>query len=56
MECIFTGSGGVYIFNSIGKKLGIQRLDNSTSNCALSTDEIILSVSNDMYVLRIKMR
>ena len=30
-----TGPGGVYIFNSEGKKLGLIRLDNSTSNCAL---------------------
>lgn len=51
-----TGPGGIYIFNSSGKKLGMIRLDNSTSNCALSTDEKILYVTNDMYVLRIKMR
>ena len=50
-----TGPGGIYIFNSDGKKLGIIRLDNSTSNCALSTDEKILYVTNDMYVLRIKL-
>lgn len=51
-----TGPGGVYIFNSEGKKLGILRLDNSTSNCALSPDEKILYVTNDMYVLRLKLR
>ena len=51
-----TGPGGVYIFNSDGKKLGIIRLDNSTSNCALSPDEKTLYITNDMYVLRVKMR
>jgi gluconolactonase len=51
-----TGPGGVYIFNSDGKKLGIIRLENSTSNCALSPDEKTLYITNDMYVLRVKMR
>jgi len=51
-----TGPGGVYIFNSEGKKLGLIRLENSSSNCALSPDEKILYLTNDMYVLRIKLR
>jgi gluconolactonase len=51
-----TGPGGVYIFNSEGKKLGMIRLDNATSNCALSPDEKTLYITNDMYVLRLKMR
>jgi len=51
-----TGPGGVYIFNSAGKKLGMIRLDDATSNCALSPDEKILYITNDMYVLRIRMR
>jgi gluconolactonase len=51
-----TGPGGVNIFNSEGKKLGLIRLENSTSNCALSPDEKTLYVTNDMYVLRIKLR
>lgn len=51
-----TGPGGIYIFNSEGKKLGIIKLDESTSNCALSPDEKTLYITNDMYVLRIKMR
>lgn len=51
-----TGPGGVYIFNSDGKRLGIVRLENSTSNCALSPDEKTLYITNDMYVLRVKMR
>jgi len=51
-----TGPGGVYIFNNAGKKLGMIRLDNATSNCALSPDEKTLYVTNDMYVLRVKLR
>ena len=51
-----TGPGGVYIFNSEGKKLGLVKLENSASNCALSPDEKTLYVTNDMYVLRIKLR
>lgn len=50
-----TGPGGVYIFNNEGRKLGLIRLDNSTSNCALSTDEKTLYITNDMYLLRFKM-
>jgi len=51
-----SGPGGVYIFNSEGKKLGMIRLDNATSNCALSPDEKTLYITNDMYVLRVKLR
>jgi len=51
-----TGPGGVYIFNSEGKKLGMIRLDDSASNCALSPDEKTLYITNDMYLLRVKLR
>jgi gluconolactonase len=51
-----TGPGGVYIFNSSGKKLGLIKLDEATSNCALSNDEKTLYVTNDMYVLRIALK
>ena len=51
-----SGPGGVYIFNSEGKKLGMIRLDDAASNCALSPDEKTLYVTNDMYVLRVKLR
>ena len=51
-----TGPGGVYIFNDEGKKLGLIRLDNATSNCALSPDEKTLYITNDMFVLRVKLR
>ena len=51
-----TGPGGIYFFNSLGKKLGILKLDNPTSNCALSPDQKTLYVTNDMYVLRISLQ
>jgi gluconolactonase len=53
---IASGPGGVYFFNSDGKKLGMIRLDNPASNCALSPDEKTLFITNDRYVLRVKMR
>jgi len=51
-----TGPGGVYIFNREGKKLGMIKFDEATSNCALSPDEKTLYVTNDMYVVRVKLR
>jgi len=51
-----TGPGGILIFNNQGKLLGRLMLDNATSNCALSPDEKTLYITNDMYVLRFKMR
>ena len=51
-----TGPGGIYFFNKDGKLLGKLKLDNATSNCALSADENTLYITNDMYVLRLKMR
>ncbi|HKC37427.1 MAG TPA: SMP-30/gluconolactonase/LRE family protein [Chitinophagaceae bacterium] len=51
-----TGPGGVYIFNSQGKKLGLIKFTESTSNCAFSPDEKILYVTNDMNLVRIKLR
>ena len=51
-----SGPGGVFIFNQEAKLLGKIKLPDPASNCALSTDEKTLFVTNDMYVLRIKMR
>lgn len=51
-----TGPGGLYIFNKEGKKLGMIRLDNPTSNCTLSQDQKTLYITNNSYVLRVKMR
>lgn len=51
-----TGPGGVYIFSSEGKKLGLIKFEASTSNCALSPDEKTLYITNDMYLVRVKLR
>ena len=51
-----TGPGGVYIFNSEGKKLGIIKFKESTSNCALSPDEKTLYITNDMNLVRVRLR
>jgi len=51
-----TGPGGIHIFNKDGKLLGRLRLDQATSNCSLSADQKTLFITNDMYVLRFKMR
>jgi gluconolactonase len=52
-----TGPGGVWIFNADGKALGkIRVMDAPTSNCAFSADEKTLFVTNDMNILRIKLR
>ena len=51
-----TGPGGIWIFNSSGKLLGKLRLTEATSNCALSADEKTLYITNDMYLVRFRMR
>jgi gluconolactonase len=51
-----SGPGGVFIFDPNGKVLGKIKLPDAASNTALSPDEKTLFVTNDMYVLRIKMR
>ncbi|MFC0772036.1 SMP-30/gluconolactonase/LRE family protein [Terrimonas alba] len=51
-----TGPGGVWIFNSNGKVAGKIKLEESASNVALSADEKALYITNDMYVLRLKMK
>ncbi len=51
-----TGPGGIYFFNSDGKLLGRLKLDHPASNCALSPDEKTLYITNDMYLLRLKLR
>jgi gluconolactonase len=51
-----TGPGGIWIFNKKGELLGKIKVPDATSNCAFSPDEKTLYVTNDMYVLRIKLR
>ena len=51
-----TGPGGIWIFNQGGKLLGKILLQEAASNCAFSADEKTLYITNDMHVLRLKMR
>ena len=51
-----TGPGGIWIFNKQGKLAGKIKLSDATSNCSFSTDEKTLYITNDRYVLRLKMR
>ncbi len=51
-----TGPGGIWIFNSGGKLLGKVKLQQATSNIALSADEKTMYITNDMNILRLKMR
>jgi gluconolactonase len=50
------GPGGVWIFNSSGKLLGKLKLEQAASNIALSADEKTIYITNDMNILRLKMR
>lgn len=51
-----TGPGGIWIFNKEGKLLGKIKVPDATSNCALSTDEKTLYITNHTNVLRLIMR
>lgn len=51
-----SGPGGIWIFNSEAKLLGRIKLEEACSNIALSPDEKTIYITNDMYVLRFKMR
>lgn len=51
-----TGPGGIWIFSGDGKLLGKIKLEEASSNCALTPDGKTLFVTNDMKVLRIKLR
>jgi gluconolactonase len=51
-----SGPGGIYIFDAKGKKLGLIKLNDPASNVALSQDEKILYITNNNYLLRVKMR
>lgn len=50
-----SGPGGIWIFNRAGTLLGKVKLDEATSNVALSADEKTVFVTNDNAVLRIKL-
>ncbi|MCE2894443.1 MAG: SMP-30/gluconolactonase/LRE family protein [Flammeovirgaceae bacterium] len=51
-----TGPGGVWIFSGSGELLGKIKVEEATSNCALTADCKTLFVTNDMNILRIQLR
>ena len=51
-----SGPGGIWIFDKNAKVLGKIRLEESASNVALSDDEKTLYITNDMYVVRVRLR
>jgi gluconolactonase len=51
-----SGPGGVYIFNTAAKLMGLVQLREPASNVALSPDEKTLYITNNMQVLRLRMR
>jgi len=51
-----SGPGGIWIFNKDGKVLGKIKLPEAASNCALANDDKMLYITNDMYVLKVKLR
>jgi gluconolactonase len=51
-----TGPGGVWVFDQQGKVIGKIKLEEATSNCALTADGKTLFITNDMNILRIQLR
>jgi gluconolactonase len=50
-----TGPGGVWIFKSSGKPLGIVRTGQPTSNCTVGSDHQYLYMTANMYLMRIRL-
>ncbi len=51
-----TGPGGISIINPEGKLIGKIHLQEAASNCALADDDKTLYVTNDMQIVRVKLR
>lgn len=51
-----TGPGGIWIFDGKGQLMGKVKLQEASSNCALTADGKTLFVTNDMNILRIQLR
>jgi len=51
-----TGPGGVLIFNSSGKHLGTIKTGRATSNVAFNSDQTVLFMTADSYVLKLDLR
>jgi gluconolactonase len=48
-----TGQGGVWIYNKKGLLLGKIKINGSTSNCALTSDQKTLFITADDYLLKV---
>ena len=51
-----TGPGGVLVFHPNGKLLGRILTGEATSNCAFNTDESVLYMTCDDYLMRIRLK
>ncbi len=51
-----TGPGGVWVFNADGKHLGTIKTTQATANCAFNTEEKVLYITADMYLLQVKLK
>ena len=51
-----TGPGGVWIFNPSGKHLGTIRTGQATSNVAFNSDQSVLYMTADDYLLKLDLR
>jgi gluconolactonase len=51
-----TGPGGVWIFDPQGTALGRIETGQATANCALNTDQSILYICADDYLMRVRLK
>jgi len=51
-----TAQGGVWVFNAAGKVLGKIKTGEATSNCAFNSDQSVLYMTCDDYLMRIKLQ
>jgi len=51
-----TGPGGVWVFSPEGTLLGKIRTGQATANCAFDTNEEVLYMTADMYLMRVKLK
>jgi len=51
-----TGTEGLWLFNPEGKLIARLYTGQLTSNCALSSDERVLYMTCDNYIMRLKLK
>jgi gluconolactonase len=51
-----TGPGGVWVFNPQGEHLGTINTTQATANCAFNTDQSVLYITADMYLLCVELK